>query len=65
MNADNGAIAGAWAPARGTWEEAVLSWHEQLEAAFRVKPAASLRQTGRTFRSAPPTSIEEVASGVR
>jgi hypothetical protein len=28
-------IANGWAPAVGTYEEAVLSWHEQVEAAVR------------------------------
>lgn len=26
-----------WSPVQGSWEESVLSWHEQVDAAFRHK----------------------------
>lgn len=34
-----------WDPLRGSWEEAVLSWNEQVEATFRRKRADSSRRT--------------------
>jgi len=33
---DNGrALDVAWAPLRGSYEEAVLNWYEQIESSFR------------------------------
>jgi len=34
-----------WLPASGSWEEAVFSWHEQIERAFRGVRSAPTEQT--------------------
>lgn len=34
-----------WFPLRGSWEEAVVTWNEQVEATFRRKRADSDRRT--------------------
>ena len=34
-----------WFPLRGSWEEAVVSWNEQVETTFRRKRADSGRRT--------------------
>jgi hypothetical protein len=35
----------AWVPASGSWEEAVFSWNEQIERAFRGVRSAPTEQT--------------------
>jgi len=46
-----------WFPLRGSWEEAVLSWNEQVEATFRRKRADSGRRTwDRRAAQAPETT---------
>jgi len=32
-----------WSPTRGSYEEAVLSWHEQIELSFRRRELAAQR----------------------
>ncbi len=53
---------GGWFPLRGSYEEAVLSWHEQIEASFRRREleiqrasqdARRARTDGRQPLSAP------------
>jgi hypothetical protein len=34
----------AWRPAGGSYEEAVLSWHEQIESSFRRRDIDAQRQ---------------------
>ena len=33
-----------WVPLRGSWEEAVLSWNEQVEKSFRMRKASTTAQ---------------------
>lgn len=33
---------GIWPPREGSWEEAVLTWSEQVEASFRRRERASV-----------------------
>jgi hypothetical protein len=44
MDGNKGDTAIRWPPAWGTWEEAVLSWQEQVETAFRVRLLVSAPQ---------------------
>lgn len=48
----NGVQAG-WFPARGSYEEAVLTWHEQIEQSFR-------RRDQEAQRTAPEDRFREV-----
>lgn len=52
-----------WAPLQGSWEEAVLSWHEQVQTAFRRKsrPHGRSDQLGSRYQHAIPTGSEECA----
>ena len=34
-----------WFPLRGSWEEAVLSWNEQVEISFRRRELAARKPT--------------------
>jgi len=40
MNRETTYLASRWLPTSGSWEEAVLSWPEQIELAFRRRDAA-------------------------
>jgi len=37
-----------WVPLAGSYEEAVLSWHEQVDASFRQREALAARRRGPT-----------------
>ena len=41
-----GSVEPGWFPLRGSYEEAVLSWHEQVESSFR-RHALEAQRTGR------------------
>lgn len=54
-----------WFPLRGSWEESVLSWHEQVETALRNRKGNGLRarRVGATRAAAvknkePVTAVE-------
>lgn len=50
-----GTIEAGWSPLRGSYEEAVLSWYEQIEMSFRrraldaqrARPATRVQPGGR------------------
>ena len=48
---------GGWFPLRGSWEEAVLSWNEQIESSFRRRELGSVRGP---VRSVARTEVERV-----
>ena len=47
---------GTWGPAEGSYEEAVLSWQEQIEASFR-------RRESTVQKSAPPLRETDKSTG--
>jgi hypothetical protein len=47
----NRATEGGWFPLRGSYEEAVLSWYEQIEASFRRREL-EVRRTSQDARRA-------------
>jgi hypothetical protein len=46
------AIEAGWFPLQGSYEEAVLSWHEQVEMSFRRR-ALEAQRTGQATRVRP------------
>jgi hypothetical protein len=45
---------GGWFPLRGSYEEAVLSWYEQIEMSFRRRELEAQRsETGEGVRTQP------------
>jgi hypothetical protein len=53
------ATEGGWFPLRGSYEEAVLSWHEQIEASFRRRELEAQRadQDARRLRTNGPQPL--------
>jgi hypothetical protein len=57
-------IEEGWQPLRGSWEEAVLSWYEQVETSFRsAKRAKAQEESGaaresRRMRGAQQHGVE-------
>ena len=45
-----------WGAAPGTWEEAVLSWHEQIQTVFRNRKDNNTRVTTRSHPPQDPNS---------
>ena len=48
------ATEGGWFPLRGSYEEAVLSWYEQIEASFRRRELEAQRADQEARRPARP-----------
>ena len=53
-----------WFPTRGSYEEAVLSWYEQIEISFRRRELAAQRaveerSTSRDAESRPPKAATD------
>jgi hypothetical protein len=53
------ATEGGWFPLRSSYEEAVLSWHEQIEASFRRRELEAQRadQDARRLRTNGPQPL--------
>ena len=47
MSAQDTRVPIGWFPARGTWEESVLSWNEQIDSALRNSRGTGLRERER------------------
>ena len=43
---DERSVQTGWVPRVGSYEEAVLSWHEQVEASFRQREAVATKTRG-------------------
>ena len=53
-----------WPPLQGSYEEAVLSWHEQIEMSFRRREleAQSERPEGARQQEVEPQSLPAVSA---
>jgi len=66
MNGDKGHTDARWRPALGSWEEAMLSWQEQVETAFRVRALVSAPRTnGRAQMLSEPGLRPQPAAAAR
>ena len=54
-----------WLPAYGSWEEAVVSWHEQVETAFRRKLPKFPSRSTTTDKAAASNELVALAGSGR
>ena len=50
-----------WYPLRGSWEEAVLSWNEQVEKSFRMRKINAQGRKGSNGERARAQTTEEAS----